>query len=359
MTSGRPSSLGDTESRSPAKRSPWVFLGTLRPAGAVGGSVGFAPGQAPSRGAPGGGRAGTVGGWFAGPSAVPGCSWGPSARAGTVGGSGGRPPRRQYPAGLLDGLEDTWVRRWEEQGTYRFDRTATRDRVYSIDTPPPTVSGALHVGSAFSFTHTDLIARFHRMRGKAVFYPMGWDDNGLPTERRVQNHFGVRCDPSLPYEPTGPAEPAWLQRPRAMSPAPDPARGLGQVLPECCPARSAAHLAARVHRVCAELTAADEKAFEEVWRRLGLSVDWSLTYATIDDASRAAAQRAFLRNLARREAYLAEAPGLWDVTFGTAVAQAELEERDWPGAWHRITFRGQGGEPIFVETTRPNCFPPA
>src|SRR6266496_1946816 len=100
----------------------------------------------------------------------------------------------------LDGLEDTWVSRWEELGINRFDRAAPRERVYSIDTPPPTVSGVLHVGSAFSYTHTDVVARFHRMRGMSVFYPMGWDDNGLPTERRVQNHFGVRCDPSLPYE---------------------------------------------------------------------------------------------------------------------------------------------------------------
>src|SRR5215216_3218409 len=110
----------------------------------------------------------------------------------------------------LDGLEARWDGVWEEQGTYRFDRTAERDGEYSIDTPPPTVSGSLHVGHVFSYTHTDVIARFQRMRGKAVFYPMGWDDNGLPTERRVQNFFGVRCDPSLPYDPsfTPPAEPA-------------------------------------------------------------------------------------------------------------------------------------------------------
>ncbi len=233
----------------------------------------------------------------------------------------------------LDGLEDTWVQRWDERGIYRFDRAAPRERVYSIDTPPPTVSGVLHVGSAFSYTHTDVVARFHRMRGMSVFYPMGWDDNGLPTERRVQNHFGVRCDPSLPYEQnlTVPA------KPDRATPVPVSRQAFIEL--------------------CGQLTAADERAFEEVWRRLGLSVDWSLTYATIDGASRAAAQRAFLRNLARGEAYPAEAPVLWDVTFGTAVAQAELEDRDWRGAWHRIVFRGADGLPIPVETTRPELLP--
>ena len=100
----------------------------------------------------------------------------------------------------LEGLEATWSERWKADDTYAFDRTQPRENVYSIDTPPPTVSGSLHVGHVFSYTHTDLIARFQRMRGKSVFYPMGWDDNGLPTERRVQNYFGVRCDPSLPYD---------------------------------------------------------------------------------------------------------------------------------------------------------------
>ena len=100
----------------------------------------------------------------------------------------------------LEGLEAKWTAQWEQSGVYRFDRSRARGEIYSIDTPPPTVSGSLHVGHVFSYTHTDIIARFKRMSGKAVFYPMGWDDNGLPTERRVQNYFGVRCDPSLPYD---------------------------------------------------------------------------------------------------------------------------------------------------------------
>src|SRR6266702_3897255 len=96
----------------------------------------------------------------------------------------------------LDGLEARWSERWEADGTYRFDRTKTREEIYSIDTPPPTVSGSLHVGNAFGYAQTDSIVRYRRMRGAEVFYPMGWADNGLATERRVQNYYGVRCDPA-------------------------------------------------------------------------------------------------------------------------------------------------------------------
>ena len=120
----------------------------------------------------------------------------------------------------LEGLEDTWIERWRNDDTYAFRRPATRDEVYSIDTPPPTVSGSLHVGHVFSYTHTDLIARYQRMRGKHVFYPIGWDDNGLPTERRVQNYYGVRCDPSLAYDPdfTPPEDPIRNGRCRSAGP---------------------------------------------------------------------------------------------------------------------------------------------
>jgi valyl-tRNA synthetase len=241
-------------------------------------------------------------------------------------------PPPQVPGKVtLDGLESRWVSVWEESQIYRFDRSAPAEQIYSIDTPPPTVSGSLHVGSAYSYTHTDLVARFWRMRGKAVFYPMGWDDNGLPTERRVQNYYGVRCDPSLPYDPEFKPPPKPGDRPVPI------ARG-------------------NFIEQCVRLTKIDEQAFEELWRRLGLSVDWSMTYQTIDSHARAVSQRAFLHNLARGEAYQAEAPTLWDVTFRTAVAQAELEDRERPGAFYRITFHAAAG-PVYVETTRPELIP--
>ena len=170
------------------------------------------------------------------------------------------------------------------------------------------------------------------MRGKEVFYPIGWDDNGLPTERRAQNYFHVRCDPSLPYDPD-------------FVP---PGRHEGE--PVSVSRRNFVAL-------CQRLTDLDEQAFEQVWRRIGLSVDWSTTYQTIDEKSRATAQRGFLRNLARNEAYLAEGPAMWDVTYRTAVAQAELEDREIPGAYYRIAFRGPGGEPVPVATTRPELLP--
>ncbi|WP_410788477.1 valine--tRNA ligase [Kribbella sp. C-35] len=232
----------------------------------------------------------------------------------------------------LDGLEEKWAAVWKEQQTYAFDRTAERADVYSIDTPPPTVSGSLHVGHIFSYTHTDLVARYQRMRGKKVFYPIGWDDNGLPTERRVQNYYGVKCDPSLPYDAdfTPPAKPD--------------------------PKKQVPISRQNFVDLCGELTHIDEQAFEAMWRQVGLSVDWSYLYTTISEDSRRTSQRAFLRNFARGEAYLAEAPTMWDVTFQTAVAQAEMEPRSYAGAYHRISFHGADG-PIYIETTRPELIP--
>lgn len=236
----------------------------------------------------------------------------------------------------LEGLEEKWGTKWDAQGTYLFNRDgANRDNVYSIDTPPPTASGSLHVGHVFSYTHTDVVARYQRMQQKRVFYPMGWDDNGLPTERRVQNYFGVRCDPSLPYDPdfTPPFEGGDNKSSKAADQIPVSRRNFIEL--------------------CERLTVEDEKQFEDLWRHLGLSVDWSQTYRTIGDESIVGSQLAFLRNLDRGEAYQAMAPTLWDVTFRTAVAQAELEDRDQPGAYHRLAFHRSNGEDILIDTTRP------
>ena len=237
----------------------------------------------------------------------------------------------------LDGLEEKWISVWEDKHTYRFDRSKTREEIYSIDTPPITASGSLHVGHVFSYTHTDLVARYQRMRGREVFYPMGWDDNGLPSERRVQNYYGVRCDPSLPYDAS--YEP--------------PPGGSGTTKPQDQTPISRQNFV----ELCDRLTAEDEMAYADVWRRLALSVDWSDPYRTIDRRSTAVSQKAFLRNLARGEAYQAMAPSLWDTTFRTAVAQAELEDRERPGAYHRIAFTKADGEPVFIETTRPELLP--
>ena len=231
----------------------------------------------------------------------------------------------------LSGIEEKWAKSWQESGTYSFDRTKNRDQIFSIDTPPPTVSGSLHVGHVFSYTHTDCIARYKRMRGFEVFYPMGWDDNGLPTERRVQNYFGVRCDPSLPYQ----VDYTPPEKPDAKKQEPISRKNFVEL--------------------CEQLTIEDEVVFEDLWRRMGLSVDWAQTYQTIDQNAQRVSQLAFLRNLARGEAYQSEAPTLWDVTFRTAVAQAELEDREVPGAFHRIGFSptSDQGDTVFIETTRP------
>lgn len=240
----------------------------------------------------------------------------------------------------LEGLEAKWESSWETQGTYRFDRdAAVRENIYSIDTPPPTASGSLHIGHVFSYTHTDFVARYQRMQGRSVFYPMGWDDNGLPTERRVQNYYGVRCEPSLPYIPDyfPPYQGGEGKSIKAADQVPVSRRNFIEL--------------------CLRLSEEDEKQFEALWRMLGLSVDWKQTYRTIAPEALFTSQLAFIRNVERGEAYQAMAPTLWDVTFRTAVAQAELEDKDQPAAYSRVSFHKPDGGTIEIETTRPELLP--
>ena len=233
--------------------------------------------------------------------------------------------------------EQRWDEAWQRAGIYHYDDTRGRDETFVVDTPPPTVSGSLHVGHMFSYTQPDVVVRFWRMRGKNIFYPMGWDDNGLPTERRVQNFFHVRCEPHVAYE-------------------------AGLDLPEATDAqrKERPRLVSRKNfiELCHKLTEKDELAFQGLFRRLGLSVDWRQTYATIDDHCRWVAQTSFLDLHEKGLAYQTWAPTMWDVDFQTAVAQAEVEDRVRPGAYHNIEFGVQDSERSFViATTRPELLP--
>ncbi|MBI4220568.1 MAG: valine--tRNA ligase [Chloroflexi bacterium] len=226
--------------------------------------------------------------------------------------------------------EARWREAWEASGIFRWDSDQPRDRTFVVDTPPPTVSGSLHVGHVFSYTQADILVRYQRMRGRNIFYPMGWDDNGLPTERRVQNVFNVRCDPRLPYEPD-------LKR----SPS-----GKKDEPPRIVSRRNFIEL-------CGQVTAEDEIAFKELFQRLGLSVDWREEYTTIGQRSRAIAQRSFVDLWEKGHIYQVESPTMWDVDFRTAVAQAEVEDRQVIGAYHDIEFGVEGGGSFVISSTRP------
>jgi valyl-tRNA synthetase len=252
--------------------------------------------------------------------------------------SDARPRHRAIDPGTLpkhfeaQEAERRWHETWQKSGLYHYDPTRPRAETFVIDTPPPTASGSLHPGHVFSYTHTDLVARYQRMAGKNVFYPMGWDDNGLPTERRVQNYFHIRCDPTAPYEEGLVLEEANAKarkgRPRQVS-------------------------RPNFIEACERVTEEDEKSFKELWERLGLSIDWRQEYQTIDDHSRRIAQRSFLDLFEKGHVESRYAPTMWDVDFQCAVAQAELEDRERPGAFHDIEFAVEGGGAFVISTTRP------
>jgi valyl-tRNA synthetase len=217
---------------------------------------------------------------------------------------------------------------WEQWGIYRWDPSRGREETFAVDTPPPTVSGSLHVGSAFGYIQQDVIVRQRRMLGMNIFYPMGWDDNGLPTERRVQNYFNVRCNARLPYVK------GFEPRNEKKSPPEEVNRD-------------------NFIELCHRVTGEDEKAFKALWQHLGLSVDWGLEYATIDDHCRKTSQLSFLKLFRDGHVYSAFAPHLWDVDFQTAVSQAEVEDRTIPGHFHYVRFGVEDGGSFVIATTRP------
>ncbi len=243
--------------------------------------------------------------------------------------------------------EAYWRTQWDSLEISKHDKSASREQSFVIDSPPPTASGSLHPGHVFSYTHQDVIARYRRMTGWNVVYPMGWDDNGLPTERRVQNYFGVRAEPNVPY-----VENLNVRKRR---------KELGLDKDEQLVVSRENFI-----ELCHIVTAEDEKTYKELFNRLGFSIDWTEEYATIDDRCRAIAQRSFLDLDQRGHVYTAELPTMWDVDFQTAVAQAEVEDRPTPGAFHDIEFgvyesliEGEEGIPesFVISTTRPEMIP--
>lgn len=231
-------------------------------------------------------------------------------------------------------IESRWSKAWNDSKIFKWDAAKPREQTFIVDTPPPTVSGSLHVGHVFSYTHTDIITRFQRMQGKNIMYPMGWDDNGLPTERRVQNKFNITCDPNLPYDPNWNATPHEGERQLAVS-------------------------RRNFIEACAKVTHEDERAFEELWRHLSLSVEWEEQYATINDHCRVISQLSFLDLVKKGLVLNSESPTMWDVTFQTALAQADIEDRNQKGAYYDVVVQvegfqpGEGGGEFVISTTRP------
>lgn len=226
-------------------------------------------------------------------------------------------------------VETRWQTYWQENRLYKWDPAKGRQETFVVDTPPPTVSGSLHVGHMFSYSHQDFIVRYQRMRGKNIFFPIGWDDNGLPTERRVQNLFNVKCEGHLPYDPD-------LKHERGRKGIPQPISRRNFV------------------ELCDDVVVEDEKAFKHLWTRLGMSYDWDLEYATIDEHCRRISQWSFLDLLEKGEIYQDERPVLWDVDFQTAIAQAELTDKEVPSAFHFLRFGIENSDDyLVIATTRP------
>ncbi len=200
---------------------------------------------------------------------------------------------------------------WFENGIYDF-HAGSNDQVYSIDTPPPTVSGKLHLGHVYSYTHPDIFARFWRMRGYRVFFPMGFDDNGLPTERLVEKQLGMH------------------------------ARTIGRQA---------------FTQSCLQLSEDMEADYISLWQRLGLSIDWRYSYRTIDQSSQTISQKSFLDLYANDRVYRREAPTIWCPECQTAIAQAELNDLERDSEYIFISFKLESGENLSIATTRPELLP--
>ena len=215
--------------------------------------------------------------------------------------------KRYHPNQVEPGLQA----QWQESGVYHY-APGGDGPVFSIDTPPPTVSGHLHLGHVYSYSHADFIARFQRMRGRNVFYPMGYDDNGLPTERLVEKRQGITAAQV--------GRTAFIQQ-------------------------------------CLLVSEEAEKDYRALWQRLGLSVDWRYTYRTIDERSRRTSQHSFIDLYRKGYIYRGEAPAIWCPECRTAIAQAELNDLERPSEFVTLPFVLDGGKSMPIATTRPELLP--
>lgn len=210
------------------------------------------------------------------------------------------------------GVENSLSQLWEKEGIYKYDPTSAKP-TFSIDTPPPYVSAAhLHVGHAMSYSQAEFIVRYKRMKGFNVFYPMGFDDNGLPTERFVEQTYNIDKRKTTRKE---------------------------------------------FRQLCIEETTKGAKTYEKMWRALGLSVDWRLRYSTIDDHCRKTSQKSFLDLYKKGLIYRSDQPVLWDTHFETSLAQADLDSIERKGKLYDIEFRDENGSPLVISTTRPELIP--
>lgn len=217
-----------------------------------------------------------------------------------------KPLPKQYEA---TEAEPRWQEAWENKRVYAWDSSQPRANTFVIDTPPPTVSGVLHMGHIFSYTQADFVARFQRMLGKTVFYPMGFDDNGLPTERLVEKIKGKKAS----------------QYPTREDFIKD----------------------------CKEVVFNAEEEFRALFKSVALSVDWQQEYQTVSPSSRALSQASFLDLLQKGQAYRDFRPTYWDWVDQTAIAQAEIENKEMPGTMNTIEFTLEDGTPLHIATTRP------
>ena len=210
-------------------------------------------------------------------------------------------------------IEAKWQKIWHEKGIYKWDRNKPREKTFSTDTPPPTVSGMLHMGHVFSYTQADFIARFQRMNGKSVFYPIGFDDNGLPTERLVEKVKKIRAS-DLPRE--------------------------------------------EFIKICQEVVLEAEEEFRKIFKALGLSFDWGQEYQTISSQSRKLSQMSFLDLYNKGKIVRKFGPSFWDVKDQTAIAQAENIDKEQVGILSDIKFKiGDNNKDIIIATTRPEMLP--